>query len=457
MEVLVKKALMIGVLGIAILIAMSYAILTISNSSTSNQPGDVVAGWAEMFFITVGIVCSMLLIGIMAAWWTYADSRSINDSIKASLIAGVTSITILAVFVLILLISSNTSLFQLFIIGFSIFYLIVALFSVMGCLFYLYVIRYVSDHVKNIRSLILESIAAGVLPGLVVAIIIVINGDHLNKIPLSHFLIDIFIFILMACLSGIISSILSICSKRNENFIAKNMISGSIVGIVALTAPLIISIVKTAALSGPSVIFLILLAPLAIIGGMTMAILGSALKGEIEHVLKPHISIIDRDDMPFYWHSIKLGIMAGIVLAVFMFLPIPIAALSGDAKIDMYNRINQLMTVITFFLVPLVEVFIGVISAKYFSIKTTREAAVAAGIASSISVLLLFAGNMANSILQIYFVPYFTPGNDLLSLNAYMFLTNFIMCYPFVIVALIAIAMTSGVVMAEGRFKNNVI
>ena len=235
------------------------------------------------------------------------------------------------------------------------------------------------------------------------------------------------------------------------------MIAGTIVAIIALMTPFVVSVEKIAALPGISIILLFMIAPLAIIGGMTIAIVGGALKDKIAYTLKAPADIVDRNDMPFYWHSLKIGTMAGVLLAIFMFLPVPIAALSGDAKIDTYYRISSLMTIIPFFLVPLVEVFIGAISAKHYSIKTTREATVASGIASSISVLILFMGDMANNILQIYFVPYFTPGSDLLSLNAYMFMTRVIMCYPFVIVALITFAMASGAVWAERRFKNNVI
>ncbi len=457
METLVKKSLIVGVIGIAILIALSYAILMFSDSGTTYQPGDVVAGWAVMFFFTIGIICSVLLIGILAAWWTYADSRSTNDTTKASLIAGVTTITILAAaaFALILLIGNNATLFQLFIIGFSIFYIITAIFSVMGGIFYLFVFRNLIDYVKHKQAMLLWSIVAGVLPGCIAAFIIAITWDHLNDFPLSDLLIDLLVFSLMACSSGILSSILPIGSNRTDNIIPKNMIAGSVVAILALMAPIIVSVEKAAALPGTSVILLIMMAPLAIISGMTIAIVGSALVCKIGHILKAPINTDARNDVPFYWNSIKIGTIAGVLLALFMFLPIPIAAISGDAKIDIYYRISSLMTIVPFILVPIVEAYIGYISAKYFSIKTTREATVASGIASSTSVLFLLVGDMANNILQIYFVPYFTPGSDLLSLNAYMFMTRVIMCYPFVIVALIAIAMASGSVMAESRFKKD--
>lgn len=398
-----------------------------------------------MFFMAVAAVCSLFLIGVISAWWAGEETTYVGELIKASLISGIVTVTIFAVIVLVIFNTNLTQLLQLMLLIFGLFYLIAAIFSVSGAMFYAFILRNLGMHLAYDPASYLYSMAAGLIPGLTSMGFISLNWNGLKYITIFQLLEYLLIFSAMAMSSGILMAIL-LRHRKNEThrLMLLFVVTGLIVGVLTFIAPMVNIFLKGDNIPLMSLVFYALVIPLPIIAAIVLALIGGALVNNIN--LPPKTTDVEIIKSPLYsLNYIKLGFIGGIFLAIFMFLPILVASLLDSKESLVYYRADNTITMISFFIVPIAEVVIGIAAVRYTPVRSMREAAAIAGMAGSISVFILFMGEMAKEFMHIYFVPLFAPDKPLLDMYASLGLDKLIICYPFILLALLTIAVCSGV------------
>jgi hypothetical protein len=434
-----QKAVIVGILGVLILLLAIYSISVLTYTGQSDKPHDVVEGWAAMFFMAVAAVCSFFLIGMASAWWAGKETASIEELIKASLISGIVTVTILAVIVLVTFNIYLTQLLQLILLIFGLFYIIAIIFSALGALFYVFIFRGLGSSLANDTAAYLYSLAAGLITGSISMGFIVLTWNGLNYITILQLSADILIFSAMAVCAGIIvTALLGHKKSVDRGPVFPIGVAGLIVGALTFTAPLASVLLRGGSIRGASLVFYFLVFPLPIAAAVLLALTGGALASIFMRPVKTtDMEIIGRP-LPGLFH-IKLGLAGGILMALLMFSPILV---TGDTPSQTYYQASNIITMASFFIVPAGEAIIGMLAVRHSRVRSMREAAAAAAITGAISVFILFMGDMAKNILHLHS---FVSERHLLDMYAYGSMTNVIMCYPFVLLALLTIAVCSGV------------
>lgn len=437
-----QKAVIAGILGVLILLLAIYIISVLTYTGQSDMPHDVVEGWAALFFMAVAAVCGLFIIGVISAWWAGKETASIGEEIKASLISGIVTVTILAVIVLLTFNLYLTQLLQLILLIFGLFYLIAIIFSALGALFYVFIFRGLGSSLANDPAAYIYSLAAGLITGFISMGFIALTWNGLNYITVLQLLVDILVFSAMAMGVGIILTVLLRRKKRvDKRSVFPIGVAGLTVGALTFTAPLANIILKSGSIRGMSLVFYSLVIPLPIIAGIVLALIGGTLANIFMHPLKTtDMEVISRPIPGLI--QIKLGFIGGILMAILMFFPILVTGLSGDTRSPAYYEVSNIITIASFLIVPIGEAILGMLAVRYGRARSVREAAAVAGITGAISVFILFMGDMAKNILHIRS---FASDRPLLDMYAYGGMTNIIMCYPFVLLALLTIAVCCGV------------
>lgn len=438
---LYKKALIIGITGVPILLLIMYGISVLTYTGQADKPRDVVEGWGALFFMAVAAVCGLFIIGVISAWWAGKETTSIGESIKASLISGIVTVTILAMIVLVIFNIYLIQLLQLILLIFGLFYLIAAIFSVSGAIFYAFILRNLGTQLADDPAAYLYSLAAGLITGFISMGFIALTWNGLNNITILQLLADILVFSAMAMSAGIIMTGLLKHEKTIDNGPMFPIgVAGLTVGSLTFIAPLASILLNSGSIRGMSLVFYSLVIPLPIIAGVVLALIGGTLANIfMRPVKKTDMEVISRR-LPGLIH-IKLGLIGGILMAILMFFPILSASLSGDTGSSAYYEVSNIVTMASFLVVPVGIAIIGALAVRYSRARSVREAAAVAGITGAISIFILFMGDMAKNILHIRS---FVSDRPLLDMYAYGSLTNVIMCYPLVLLALLTIAVCSG-------------
>jgi len=434
-----KKAFAVGILGILVVLFFLYCILVLANVGHTEGPRDVVEGWAVMFLMAVAATCSFLVIGTASAWWAGKETSSAWDLIKTSVLSGLVTVTLLAVVLLAIFsgyLTQTLSLIQ-FIIG--IFYVIAIIFSGMGALFYYFVLEGFASSLARDPAAHVYSLAAGLMAGSVAMGFIGLTWNGLTYITVLQLLVDVLVFSAMAVCAGMITTALP---RRKSSAGTAPMfptaLAGLMVGAMAFIAPLASILLEGGSIRAGSLVFNLLATPLPIVAGALLALAGGALVNIIiRHTGGAGMEVESRQ-IPGLFH-VKLGLAGGILMALLVFLPVLVA---GDARSLTYHSAGNIVTFASFLIVPAGMAIIGMLAVRHGPARSVREAAAIAGITGAISVFTMFIGDMAKNILHIHS---FVPDRPLLDMYAYGSMTNVIMCYPFVLLALLTIAVCCGV------------
>ncbi|AFD00537.1 hypothetical protein Mtc_1793 [Methanocella conradii HZ254] len=435
MKGLYIKSLIIGIIGVPLILLAIYGILAITNAGQSDKPLDVVEGWAVMFFMAVAAVYGLSLIGVISAWWTGKETASIGEVVKSSLISGIIAVTILAVIVLVIFYMYVALLLLIF----GLLYLIAIIFSTLGAMFYVFIIRGMGSSLAADPAASAYSMASGLIAGSISMGFIALTWNGLDYITLLQLFADMLVFSAMAACAGIIVTVLLRRKRAVDNGPMFQIgVAGLIVGALTFTAPLVSLLLKGSSIRGISLVFYSLAIPLPIIGGVVLALIGGMLANIFIRPEKATDVKAISHPLPGLF-QIELALAGGILMALLMFSPILFA---GGASSIAYHGVNNIVNMASFFIVPTGEAIIGALAVRYSHARSMREAASIAGITGAISVFILFIGDMAKNFLHIHSIVNDRP---LLDMHAYGGMTNVMMCYPFVLLTLITIAICSGV------------
>ncbi len=431
------RSIIAGIIGVAIILLMAYGILAIGNAGQSERPVDVVQGWVNIFFISVAAVCSLFLIGVISAWWTGNESH-IWEALKSSLISGLISVTILMVMALIMLYMYLGPLSLIF----GLFYLIAIIFSPLGAMFYVFIIRGAGSSLVANPLASAYSVVSGLISGSVSMGFIALSWNGLGNITVFQLFEDLLLFSIMSFFAGVLAVVLL---RRKMPAYSGHMLQAGIAGLIAgaltFLAPFASLMLKGSSIRGISLIAYSMAIPLPLIGGVVLASIG----GTLANYFACREKATGVTSLSGLYH-VKLAIAGGILMALFIFSPILI---TWGASSIAYHEVNNTVTMASFFIVPIGEAIIGLLAVRYGHARSMRDAAATAGITGAISIFIIFIGDMAKSILYIHGI---VDARPILDMHAYGSMTNAILCYPFVLLALITIAICSGV-LEYGRKK----
>ncbi len=444
-----KKAFAVGIPGILVVLFFLYCILVLANVGHTDGPYDVVEGWAVMFLMAVAAACSFLVLGTASAWWARKETSSAWDLIKTSALSGLVTVALLAVILLAIFNGYLTQTLPLIQFILCIFFVIAIVFSGMGALFYYFVLEGFASSLARDPAAYVYSVAAGLIAGSASMGFIGLTWNGLAYITVLQLLADILVFSAMAMGAGAMTMALL---KRKKYAGTKPVLpvgfAGLVVGALAFIAPLAsILLLKGGSIRAGSLVFNLLAIPLPIVAGSLLALAGGAFANAFIRLTgRAGMEAVSRQ-LPGLFH-VKLGLAGGILMALLMFLPVLVA---GDTRSLTYYSASNIVIFASFLIVPAGEAVIGMLAVRHGHAGSVHEAAAIAGITGAISIFTLFIGDMAKNILHVHS---FVADRPLLDMYAYGSMTNVFMCYPFVLLALLTIAVCCGVY-EYGRQQKN--
>jgi hypothetical protein len=202
--VIYKKSLIIAVSGVLVYLLILYGISALTLNRQPDRPNDVVEGWTAMFFMAVAAVLCFFITGTAAAWLAGKEKVAIGESIKASLLSGLIMATLLVMSMVVLSGGYLLRVLQLMLLVFCMFYLAALIFSTLGALCYVFIIRGLGSSIASGTAAYAYSLAAGLVAGAISMAFIALTWNGLDYITVSQFLVDTLAFSVMATGAGMV-------------------------------------------------------------------------------------------------------------------------------------------------------------------------------------------------------------------------------------------------------------